>query len=318
MYSDRRVLVAGGTGMIGSHIVEELLARGAKVRVVHHLRDNPHGDDVEVVEGDLRNADDCARAVDGMEAVFNATGIGGGSGKVSVAPIQMFVDPLVINAQLIEAARLAGVGRFLLLSNSSVYATASEPLPESDAWGETTRGIPENETGTVKRTSEVQCGLYQRFCDMETAIVRGGNGYGPRDYFDLENSHVLPALIRKAVERQDPYVIWGSGAPLRDFTHARDIARGALHVLEHHAVADPVNIATGVATSINEVAELILELAGHTGAEVQRTEKAPPVSPAKLLDVTKMRELGFAPQIDLREGLRETIDWYARTSATPA
>ncbi len=318
MFADRRVLVTGGTGLVGHHVVDELLQRGASTRVVTHRRPNPFGADVDVVEGDLRSAETCSRAVAGAEFVVHAAGVGGGSGKVAVAPVGMFTDSLLMNTHMLEAARLAGVERYLFISNSSVYAPSDKPLTEDDAWGETTRGIPENETGTVKRTGETQCQLYARFSDMAIGIIRGGNAYGSHDNFDLETSHVVPALIRKAVERQDPFVVWGSGEPVRDFTHARDIARGGLHVLERHAIAEPVNIASGVSVPIRELVSMILELSGHTDASVIFTSDAPHVSAAKRLDVARMRALGFDASTSLRDGLNETISWYERMRAPAA
>jgi len=310
MFAERTVLVTGGTGLIGSHFVEELLQLGARVRIVVHRRPSTFGDAVETLSGDLTRWETCTRAVAGVDVVVHAAGVSGGSKYVTVAPVAMFTDSLLMNTLILEAARRAGVERFLFVSNSSVYAPSDPPLKEADAWGATTRGAPENETGMVKRVGETQCALYARTSSMRIAISRGGNAYGANDNFDLESSHVVPALIRKAVERQDPYVLWGSGEALRDFIHARDIARGGLFLLEHHCVAEPVNVATGVPTRILDLARLILELAGHESAELKLAGNAPPASPAKRLDVTKMRELGFEPKISLRDGVRQTIEWF--------
>jgi GDP-L-fucose synthase len=234
----------------------------------------------------------------------------GGLQRAKFDPIPTFTDNLLINTQVLEASRNAGVQRFALLSNSSVYAASEESLKEEDAWGDTMRGIAENATGTVKRMAELQCKIYADSTDMKIGIVRGGNAYGPRDYFDLERSHVLPALIRRAVARQTPFVLWGSGEAVRDFTHARDIARGTIFVLEGYAVCDPVNIATGRITSIKEVVSIILREAGHTNAKVVLDSSRPSGPSAKRLDVTKMRKLGFTPNIVLEGGLGETIQWF--------
>lgn len=310
MFADREVLVTGGTGLIGSHFVEELLRRGARVRIVVHRRPSPFGDRVEVVSGDLKQWDCCVRAVKGVDDVIHAAGVTGGSKRVAIEPITMVTDSLLINTQMLEAARLAGVQRYLFISNSSVYSASEDPLMEEDAWGATTKALPENDTGAVKRTGEMQCKLYARFANIRIGIIRGGNAYGPYDNFDLETSHVVPALIRKAVERQEPYVVWGSGDTVRDFIHARDIARGGLFVLEHYCVCDPVNIATGVPVTIRELAAFVLQLTGHAPAAIHFDRSAPATSPAKRLDVAKMRRLGFEPQIILQDGLRKTIAWY--------
>src|ERR1700693_1175709 len=177
-FRGRKVLVTGATGLIGAHVVEELLRDGARVRVVEHERRPWFGDRVEVVTGDLRLFETCRRAAEGVDDVVNAAGVSGGSRKVVTGPIPMFTDSLLINTHMLEAARLAKVARYLFVSNSSVYASGDGLLREADAWGPTTKGAPENETGMVKRAGEVQCALYARACGMAIAIVRGGNAYG--------------------------------------------------------------------------------------------------------------------------------------------
>jgi GDP-L-fucose synthase len=309
-YFGKKVLVTGGCGMIGSHIVEELLRHKAAVRITQHLRPNPFGQEVEAVSADLRSIADCQKAVDGVHFVFHAAGVTGGLQRAAFDPIPVFTDNLLINTQVLEASRQAGVQRFALLSNSSVYAASTESLKEEDAWGDTMRGIAENPAGTVKRMAELQCKIYADSTDLKIGIVRGGNAYGPRDYFDLERSHVLPALVRRAVARQKPFVLWGSGETVRDFTHARDIALGAMFVLEHYAVCDPVNVATGRITSIKDVASIILREAGHADTKVILDSSHPTGPSAKRLDISKMQRLGFAPKIGLEAGLRETIHWF--------
>jgi GDP-L-fucose synthase len=309
-FTGRLALVAGGTGLIGSHVVEQLLLAGARVRVVVHSRPNPFPGQVEEFFGDLRVPADCDAAAKGADFVFQCAGVSGGMGRIGSDPIPMFTDPVLINSQLIEAARRNGVQRYALASNASVYADGPSPMPESSAWGEQV-GRVENVAGLAKRVAEIQCQVYASRTPIKFAIVRGGAAYGPRDYFDLANSHVIPALVRKAVERQTPYTLWGDGSPLRDFTHARDIARGLLFATEHYAVCEPLNIATGRAVSIGQAARAALEAAGFGEAEVVY-QGGKSGTPVKLLDVSKMRGLGFATVVTLEDGLRETADWYRR------
>jgi GDP-L-fucose synthase len=314
-YAGKKVLVTGGAGMIGSHIVDELLQCGADIRITVHKRWHPFGNQVSSVHCDLRSMASCYRVVKGMDFVFHTAAFTGGLQQVMLEPIATFTDNLLINTQMLEASRIAGVQRFCLLSNSSVYADSEQPLSEDDAWGDNIRGVPENPTGTVKRVAELQCKIYAGNRDLRVGIVRGGNAYGPRDYFDLDRSHVLPALIRKAVSKQNPLVLWGSGETVRDFTHARDIARGALFVLEHYADCDPVNVATGRISSVREVLSIILREAGHAGAEVIMDSSKPTGPKAKRLDITKMKKLGFEPLISLEEGIRATIRWFKESYA---
>lgn len=309
-FRNRKVLVTGGAGLVGSAFFPLLLENGAAVRTVRHERPLEFTGAVEEIEGDLLNLAHCRKSCRGMDTVIHAAGVSGGSKKVTIDAIPMFTDNLLMNTNMLEAARLEGVNRYLFISNSSVYAKSDRLLSESDAWGETCRGIPENETGMVKRAGETQCALYARFTGMQIAIIRAGNAYGPHDNFDLEASHVIPALIRKAVQKQDPYIIWGSGEAVRDFIHTHDIARGGLFLLENHAVAEPVNIASGRSVSINEVAKIILSLTFQGEVTTRHTDHAPPASPVKLIDLSKMRALGFVPEISLEEGLHQTVQWF--------
>jgi len=310
IYADKQVLVTGGAGMIGSHLVEELVKCGARVRITVHKRPHPFGDNLSAVHSDLRSMESCRRAVAGMDFVFHAAAFTGGLQQATLEPIATFTDNLLMNTQVLEAARQAGVKRYCMLSNATVYAASEDALPEEDAWGDNMRGVTEVPPGAVKRMAELQCKIYAGSGDMKIGIVRGGNGYGPRDYFDLERSHVFPALIRRAVAKQNPFVLWGSGQTVRDFTHARDIARGALFVLENYAVCDPVNIATGRVTSIRDVLSIILREAGHADAEVVLDSSKPTGPKAKRLDVSKMNRLGFKPTIALEDGIRETVQWF--------
>ena len=141
------------------------------------------------------------------------------------------------------------------------------------------------------------------------------NAYGPYDNFDLESSHVIPALIRKAVERQDPYVIWGTGEVSRDFIHARDISRGMMLALEKYHVADPLNLGTGCEIKVKDLANLILKLSGYENARITFDRARPLGQLGRRADTRKAKEkMEFEAQISLEDGLRETIDWYRKTS----
>ena len=308
MYEDGLTLVTGGAGMIGFHVVDELVKRGARVRTVIHERPNPHGHEVEVVHGDLREASLCAKAMAGVRYVVHAAGVSGGLQKVALAPIQTFTDNVLLNTVVLDAAAKAGVERYAFISNSAVYPATPDPVREDMAGGG--GAAAENHSGSVKLLGELQCELYAQHTPIEIAIVRGGNAYGPWDMFDSHLSHVMPALISKAVTRMQPYEVWGTGENLRDFVHARDVARGVLHMLEHYAVCKPVNVATGASVRIRDVLDKILELDGYGDAQLAWRSDKPSGYPIKRIDVTTMRSLGFEPQISLEQGLTETLAWY--------
>jgi GDP-L-fucose synthase len=311
MYEGKKVLVTGGTGLIGSHLIELLVDCGADVRTVVHSRVPPiKMENVEIVRGDLTKWEACVEAVKDVEFVFHLAAFVGGVGRNIAHPAGMFTPNVLMNTQMLEAARLEGVERYLYTSSACIYPGDLEYFVEDRGWDGPP--APSNASyGWVKRMGELQAQAYYEEYGMKIAIVRPTNAYGPRDNFDLETSHVIPALIRKAVERWDPFVIWGTGEATRDFIHARDVARGMLLALERYAVADPVNLATGRSIKIKDLARLILRLAGYENARVVFDRSSPTGQLVRRVSTAKAREkIGFVAQISLEEGLKETINWY--------
>ena len=310
MYKSSRVLVTGGSGLIGSHTVEHLLEEGANVRTVVRTRANHFASDTETFTGDLRSPEFCTKAVEGMDFVFHCAGESGGLGRVGNDPIPMFTDNMVMSSQVLDASRKAGVSRFAFASTASVYPDEPYPVTE-DMAGMESIGSVENHAGLSKRITELQCKLYYDQSNMKIAIVRGGGAYGPRDNYDLENSHVIPALIRKSVESRDRFEIWGTGETIRDFTHASDVARGLIFALEHHAECEPLNIATGRASTIMEVARIIMDAAGREDEEIVTLPDRPSGTPIKLMSADKMHELGFETKMSLEDGFKQSVEWYS-------
>ena len=311
MYEGKKVLVTGGTGLIGSHLVELLLERGANVRTVVHFRIPPVKlENVEIVSGDLTKWNACVKAVKDAEYVFHLAAFVGGVGRNVAHPAGMFTPNMLMNTQILDAARLENVDRYLYTSSACIYPGNLEYFVEDKGWD----GPPARSNasyGWVKRMGEFQAQAYSEEYGMKTAIVRPTNAYGPRDNFDLETSHVIPALIRKAVERQDPFVIWGTGESTRDLIHAKDIARGMLLALEKYAVADPVNLATGRSIKIKDLAHLILKFSGYENARLVLDKTSPAGQLVRRVSTAKAKEkIGFVAQISLEEGLKETISWY--------
>lgn len=309
-FQGRKVLVTGGAGFIGGHIAEALLARGAKVRVTMHRRPGVLPDGAaEEIQADLANPEDASRAVQGMDCVIHAAGAVSGAGVGALGAMEGIATNLVLTARIVEAAWKAGVERLLLFGSSTGYPLCDAPLAEDMMW----RGpVPEAYFGYgwmrryLERLGEFAAGR----SGLRVALVRPTAVFGPRDDFDPRTGHVAASLIRRAVEREDPFVVWGTGEEQRDFLHVRDLAAGALLALEKKADADPVNIGRGAGVSIRALAEMVLAAAGHKVTPV--FDPTRPVTVAKrVADVAKARrELGFAPRVPLAEGIAETVAWY--------
>jgi nucleoside-diphosphate-sugar epimerase len=321
----KRVLVTGGAGFLGSHLVEYLVEDGADVAVVDNLERGRLENlsavigDIRFINADLRDPTVCDVVMAGQEVVVNMA--------AKVTGIQyninhhgdMFTQNMLICANTLEAARRQGVQRYTCVSTACIYPhDAKVPTPEEE--GE--RGTPEptNEGyGWAKRMAERQARYYASEYGMEIAICRPFNAYGDRDYYDEATSHVIPALIKKVLDGEGPVVVWGSGEQSRAFVHARDFAKGIQLVTEMYAEADPVNIGHDQETTIRELLEKILEMTGKRPRVVYDTSR-PEGYRRRAADTTKLRRVtgGFVPRVSLEEGLAEMIRWYESLAGQPS
>lgn len=307
-FMGKKVLVTGGGGLLGSHVVEELVKAGADVVVAQ--RSKPDLPQTRFKKADLLRMEDCLEATRGAEMVLHLAAEVAGLQYNLAHPATMFSRTSTMALNVLEAARAQGVERFLYMSSNCVYSP-SAPIPyreEDGFWGEPDQSVIGY--GWAKRLGELGARFYANEFGLKVAIVRPANLYGPRDKFDPEKSHVIPALIRRVFEAQDSLEVWGSGTQRRTFLYARDAARGALLALEKYAVADPVNITTDEEVTIAELANLIVRLSGKN-LRLRLNPAGPEGQLRKSADSTKMRKvLGWTPEYTLEQGLRETIEWY--------
>jgi GDP-L-fucose synthase len=313
-YRDKKVLVTGGAGFVGSHLVEELLRQGAQVRVAVHRRPLSLRDDrIESMPADLAQPEDCRAAVRGVQFVFHAAGAVGAAGVGADRVMSGITTNLVLTAQMLEAAMAAGVERFLLFGSSTGYPAADHPVKEEEMWAGPVHPAYLG-YGWMRRYLERLAEYAAANSALKVALVRPTAVYGPRDNFDAQTSHVVPALIRRAVAGENPFVVWGTGDEVRDFLHVSDLARGCLLALEKHAACDPINLGYGRAVTVREVVGIILKAAGHEGAEVKFDAAKPATIPFRSVDTSKARRLlGFEPRVTLAEGLAETVRWHRST-----
>jgi GDP-L-fucose synthase len=315
-YKDKLVLVTGGTGLVGAHIVEELLKHGARVRVPVHKRPPVvEGPTIEYVGADLNRPEDCVAAAKGVDYVFHAAGAVGFAGASAVDSMGGVTANLVLTARMLHAAWVEHVARFLLMSSSTVYPLSDYPIKEEEAWSGPTYPSYFG-YGWMKRYLEKLAEYVAAHSQVKIGIVRPSALYGRWDNFDSAGSHVIPALIRKALERQDPFQVWGSGEEVRDFLHVSDLARGTLLVLEKYATCEPINLGYGRGVTIREIVGIILKAAGYQGANVAFDISRPTTIPFRMVDTSKAKRLlDFEPQVSIEQGLTDTVNWYARRSS---
>lgn len=306
-YTGLRVLVTGGTGLIGRPLVELLIEQGARVRIASLDDPSRAHPEAEFMRVNLMEPDQCRAACEGMEYVFHLAGIKGSPAMARTKPASFFVPTMLMNLNVMEAARRCGARGYLYTSTIGVYGPA-EVLREEEMW----KDMPspnDRFAGWAKRMGELQAEAYAIEYGWEcVTIVRPANVYGPYDNFDPRNAMVIPSLIRRVVDGENPLVVWGDGSAVRDFIHARDVARGML-LVGGRGAGQVFNLGSGTEVSIRQLVDLIVRQLDDP-PEVVWDHSKPSGDRRRVMDVSKARALGFAPSVALAEGIRETIVWY--------
>jgi len=308
LFSSKRIAVTGAAGFLGHAILEGLERRGCRA---------PFAPRRELY--DLRTEDGVSRFLaDGRpEVLIHLAAVVGGIGANRKNPGRFFYDNLIMGTRLIEAARRAGVAKFVCIGTICAYPKLTPvPFREDDLWG----GYPEETNapyGLAKKILLTQLQAYREEYGFNGVYLLPVNLYGPRDNFDLESSHVIPALIRKCVEARDagaPSVTcWGTGEATREFLYVDDCAEAILLATERYAEGDPVNLGAGKEITIRRLAETIARLTGYAGELVWDRSK-PDGQPRRCLDTSRAAErFGFTAQTSLDDGLKTTIEWYEKS-----
>lgn len=301
----QRVIVTGGAGFLGSFVVERLHAAGCPEIAVPRSR-----------QTDLRQAAAIETLLQKTKPtlIIHLAAVCGGIGANQAEPGRFFYDNAVMGIQLMEGARLHGVQKFVQVGTVCAYPKFTPvPFKESDLWN----GYPEETNapyGLAKKMLLAQAQAYRQQYGFNAIYLLPANLYGPRDNFDLNTSHVIPALIRKCVEakekNQKTIEVWGSGKPSREFLYVEDAAEAIISAAERYNGADPVNIGVGDEVTIKDLVHSIVDLTGFRGQVVWNTSK-PDGQPRRALDVSRAeKEFSFRARTPLEEGLRKTIAWY--------
>ena len=303
----KRILLTGGSGFLGSWVKKKLIARG--VHEAHILV--PRSADL-----DLRKWDNCLTAVTGRDIVIHLAGKVGGIGFNRERPGELFYDNLMMGVQLMEAARLATVSKFVAIGTVCAYPKFTPvPFAETSLWD----GYPEETNapyGLAKKMLLVQSQAYQQQYGFKSVYLLPVNLYGPGDNFDPSSSHVIPALIKKvadAIDQKSDHIdVWGTGAASREFLYVDDAAEAILLATERYEGSDPVNVGAGREISIKDLVTLICRLMNFRG-EIRWDSSKPDGQPRRMLDTTRAQHaFGFKATMQPEEGLTRTIDWYLK------
>jgi GDP-L-fucose synthase len=306
-WQGKRVCVTGGAGFLGSFVCQKLSDRGAEVFVP------------KIEDYDLTKIESIEKMLDDSkpEVIIHLAAQVGGIGANREHPAEFFYNNLMMGVQLIHAAWQRKIEKFVALGTICAYPKFTPiPFKEDDLWG----GYPEETNapyGLAKKMLLVQSQAYRQQYGFNSIFLMPVNLYGPRDNFNPESSHVIPALIRKCLEAKAagaPSIeVWGDGSPTREFLYVEDAAEGILLAAEKYNGSDPVNLGSGMEISIKELVLLIARLCEYSGEIVWNSDK-PNGQPRRRLDVSRAeREFGFTAQVGFEEGLLRTIEWYKST-----
>ena len=309
-YKDKKIVVTGGSGFVGTHFIQELLNRGASV--ITHTHKNPlkiHDKRITWLENiDLEKLDDALELIDGADYVIHTAGYIGHPSDIAT-DFQIARNQINVITNVLDACYQSNIKGFLDLNSSTGYPDKRYPITEDEYWdGEPF--ISYYGYGWMRRYREKLIEHTSHLTDMKIGIARGTAIFGPHDNFNLKTCHVVPALIKRCLSGEDPFVVWGSPDVVRDFLYIKDVVKGCLLVLEKGESMRPYNVGCGSAITIGEIVDVILKVTGKN-PKVEWDNSKPTTIPFRRVSTERIiNELGFKPDYTFEEGMKETVEWY--------
>jgi len=311
-FYNKTVVVTGGSGFIGTHYLQELIRRGAKVRThTHHKSLQFQHDFLEVVPNiDLLNMKDCETLVRGADYVIHCAGEVAHPSTVPT-DVQISLKQLNLIGNVLEASYKAGVKKFLDLNSSTGYPDIRRPLHEDEYWVDEPYKAYYG-YGWMRRYREKLMEHVSKISNMEIGLARGTAIFGPHDNFNLKTCHVVPALIKRVLDQENPFIAWGSPDVVRDFLYVKDVVLGGLLILEKGESMRPYNLGYGNGITIGEILETIIKVT-NSKLEVIWDNTKPTTIPFRAVSIERIQEeLGFHPKYTFEDGIKETVNWYRK------
>ena len=309
---NKKVVVTGGSGFVGSNFLLELLERGADVTTHTHVRHMEIQDErIKLVKNiDLFKLDDCVKLLEGADYVIHCGGYITNPSEVRTN-VQVLLHNINSTANVLEASAKCGLKGYLDINSSTGYPDRRYPITEDEYWDDEPHEAYFG-YGWMRRYREKLMEFVSGFSDLKIALSRGTAMYGPYDNFNPKTCHVIPALINRVLSGEDPFVVWGTPDVVRDFLYVRDVIDGALLVLEKGESMRPYNLGAGIAVTVGDIVDAVLKATDKT-PKVKYDSTKPTTIPFRMVDTTRItEELGFKPKWTFEQGIQKTVDWYIR------
>ncbi len=311
-FENKKVLVTGASGFIGTNLLNKLVDLGAHVRGITYQ--NPPqcmNNAAEYLKLDLQLKENCLIATKDVDFVFMASANSSGAAVIENNPLTHLSPNVLMNTNMLEASYENKVNKFCFISSNTVYPVTDQPVNENDV----NYSLFEKYyiVGWMKIFSEIMCKMYSKHLQrpMETLIVRPGNLYGPFDKFGQKDSKVIASLVRKFCENQNPIEVWGDGEDIKDFLYIDDFIEGMLLVFEKSSEFEVFNVASGKPVNIKQIVKILQDIT-KLASEIEFDHSKPTMIPIRKIDISKIIDKGWRPRINLEVGLEETVEWYLK------
>ena len=307
-FRNKNILITGGTGLVGQQLTQLLKDTSSNITIVSLDEVNNKIENINYIKSDLRFLNNCLEITKNQDIVFNLVGIKGSPAMTKKKPASFFVPTITFSINMMEAARRNNVERYLFTSSVGVYSPA-DIFKEDDVW-KTFPSENDKFAGWAKRMGELQAEAYKiEYNWNKISIVRPANVYGPFDNFDPANAMVIPSLINRVCSGENPLIAWGDGSPIRDFIHAKDVARGMMMAV-YNEISEPINLGSGTGYTIKNIAQIICKNAPNGAVDLEWDITKPPGDKIRIMDTERAKRYGFNISIDIEEGIKDTMKWY--------
>ncbi len=311
-FRNKRVLVTGGCGFVGVNLLKKLLKEGAIIRsTVYNKKPLVAKKEIEYLKGDLLEDKFCDKVVENIDYVFHCAAVSAGAEMMQKNPLFLLNPNIFMSLNLIKSAQKSNVKKFIFISSSTVYPLTDYAVKEEDSSTEFFEKY--FISGWMKKFLEATCEMYSTKINkpLVTIIVRPSNLYGPYDKFDKKRSKVIPALIRRSLDKESPFVVWGDGNDLKDFIYIDDFIDGLINAAKKLTSFNVVNLGFGEPVTIKQILHEVLESTNFKNPELFFDTSKPTMIPKRIVDISKAKRLiNFKPKYDIKNGIKETVKWY--------